>query len=319
MKKSGWNIFGTLILAMIFGSMIIDNLLPIIVGLAVIGAIGVLSSKYSDSHTQTTRTRRTTYTAGRRRDISASDEARVNVYLRKYFQLHDRLQISEQISLQMKSSNGTPLSNLEVYENGRYVCGFDAFRNRYPGTYSSILKELVRLSAQPVEEPETVIDAEVTEHTEEAPKKKEKDSQYYMETITALNVNIPDEEISNGLYETTALLKQIHDLEERFPDSKDKLDKLYEYYLPILTRILKQYENLQNAKTDPSYGETKEKLKKTIGLINEAMKTIISGMTDRDFINLSADMSTLEAVLQKDGLAQQRPFEQKSEGGNGHA
>ena len=30
-------------------------------------------------------------------------------------------------------------------------------------------------------------------------------------------------------------------------------------------------------------------------------------------------MSTLEAVLQKDGLAQQRPFEQKSEGGNGHA
>ena len=63
----------------------------------------------------------------------------------------------------------------------------------------------------------------------------------------------------------------------------------------------------------------KEKLKKTIGLINEAMKTIISGMTDRDFINLSADMSTLEAVLQKDGLAQQRPFEQRSEGGNGHA
>ena len=42
---------------------------------------------------------------------------------------------------------------------------------------------------------------------------------------------------------------------------------------------------------------------KTIALINQAMKTIISSMTDQDFINLSADISTLEAVLQKDGLA----------------
>ena len=33
------------------------------------------------------------------------------------------------------------------------------------------------------------------------------------------------------------------------------------------------------------------------------MKTIIQSMTDSDFINLSADMSTLSAVLEKDGLA----------------
>ena len=32
------------------------------------------------------------------------------------------------------------------------------------------------------------------------------------------------------------------------------------------------------------------------------MEKIISSMTDEDFINLSADISTLEAVLKKDGL-----------------
>ena len=80
------------------------------------------------------------------------------------------------------------------------------------------------------------------------------------------------------------------------------MDKLYAHYLPILTRILKQYSLLQIAKTDPSYETTVADLKKTINLINQAMQTIISGMTDNDFINLSADMSTLEAVLQKDGL-----------------
>jgi hypothetical protein len=135
-----------------------------------------------------------------------------------------------------------------------------------------------------------------------------------MEEISRLNDDIPDEKISNGLYETCALLKQIQTLEERFPNSRNKLDKLYEYYLPILVRILKQYDNLQAAQTDPSYETTKEKLTRTITLINDAMKTIISSLTDQDFINLSADISTLEAVLQKDGLTSDGQISQRRGG-----
>ena len=45
---------------------------------------------------------------------------------------------------------------------------------------------------------------------------------------------------------------------------------MYEYYLPILVRILKQYDALQTAQTDPNYQETKEKLGKTVVLINDA-------------------------------------------------
>ena len=79
-----------------------------------------------------------------------------------------------------------------------------------------------------------------------------------------MNNDIPDEEISNGLYETASLLKQVQTLESKFPNSKDKLKKLYEYYLPILINILNQYRNLQYAKTDPSYEDTKNKLIRTI-------------------------------------------------------
>ena len=42
------------------------------------------------------------------------------------------------------------------------------------------------------------------------------------------------------------------------------------------------------------------------------MKNIISSMTDQDFINLSADISTLEAVLKKDGLTDQDQMLAKS-------
>ena len=97
-------------------------------------------------------------------------------------------------------------------------------------------------------------------------------------------------------------MKQIQTLELKFPKSRTKLSKLYDYYLPILIRVLKQFENLQDAKFDENYQPVKDKLTKTIHLINDAMRTIISSMTDADMLNLSADLSTLEALLQKDGL-----------------
>ena len=168
---------------------------------------------------------------------------------------------------------------------------------------------------------DSIIDVEVTEakKPEPQPKKKEapapKTSQGFIDQISQLNDDIPDEAISNGLYETCALLKQIQILEEKFPGSSDKLKKLYEYYLPILVRILRQYDNLQAAQMDPSYEETKEKLGRTITLINDAMKTIISSLTDQDFINLSADISTLEAVLQKDGLTSDSQINKPGNGG----
>ena len=140
-------------------------------------------------------------------------------------------------------------------------------------------------------------------------------AQTYIDQINALNDTIPDEEISNGLFETCALLKQAQKLETTFPASKGKLKKLYEYYLPILVRILKQYDALQTAQTDPNYEETKEKLGKTVVLINDAMKNMIASYTDQDFINLSADMATLNAVLKKDGLTSDGMFEVGHKGG----
>ena len=91
-------------------------------------------------------------------------------------------------------------------------------------------------------------------------------------------------------------------MERNFDEAITQMYPSPGYYLPIMVRILVQYDNLQAAKTDPSYEETRIKLNRTIQLINDAMKTIISSMTDQDFTNLTADISTLEAVLQKDGL-----------------
>ena len=206
--------------------------------------------------------------------------------------------------MRLREDKYASLSSLDVYRNNTYICSLNDYQRRYPESYSAIINDLYSIQANSPLQAE-VFDAEVVENPQpkkEETVKKEKNAQYFIEEITSLNNDIPDEEISNGLYETTSLLKQVQTLESKFPNSKDKLKKLYEYYLPILINILNQYRNLQYAKTDPSYEETKNKLIRTIHLINDAMAKIISSMTDEDFINLSADISTLEAVLKKDGF-----------------
>ena len=304
-KNRGNDFFWIIFLIFIFGG---GSIFPMLLILGVVMAItiaAVNSSKRQEQRDSGYRrgyTRTQNYYRPNQQKYTPAQMARVNVYLRS-------LPISDDISLRIHGQRYASLASLDVYRDGAFICSLSDFGRRYPDSYDEILRELVNL-AEGQREPE-IFEAEVTETQQkeevkkEEPKKEEEkkqSAQMFIDKINSLNDSIPDEDISNGLYETCALLKQIDTLEEKFPDSKDKLKKLYDYYLPIMVRILVQYDNLQAAKTDPSYEETRIKLNRTIQLINDAMKTIISSMTDQDFINLTADISTLEAVLQKDGL-----------------
>ncbi|MBQ7991976.1 MAG: hypothetical protein IJ252_03000 [Solobacterium sp.] len=286
--------------------------LLLIVGVVMAITMGAVQTSNRQESIRNESYRRTDnyYRAGSTQKYSAAQMAKINVYLRSWYRTRRSLPIGSNIDLRIHGERYASLASLDVYRNNTYICSLSDFGRRYPDSYNEILRELSSLAEQGHAPDTEVIDVEATDRQQEqkkqeAPKKEEKKtkgSQDFINEINQLNDDIPDENISNGLYETCALLKQIQTLEERFPASRDKLKKLYEYYLPILIRILKQYDNLQAAQTDPSYETTKEKLTRTITLINDAMKTIISSLTDQDFINLSADISTLEAVLQKDGL-----------------
>ncbi|MBR2824728.1 MAG: hypothetical protein IKE51_00440 [Solobacterium sp.] len=246
---------------------------------------------------------------------TAADLAKINVYLRKYFRTNTQLEMPNGIELFLRTDSYSNLNNLDVYRNGTRIGTLNEFRNRYKDLYDSLFETLLAMSksAQKAGDVE-IVDAEIEEATQTKKKKTtqketanttEKAStkaKQFMEGINSLNNDIPDEEISNGLFETSALLKQIDMLETKFPESSKKMQKMYDYYLPYLTRILQQYTNLQTVKSDANYERNVEQLKGTIKSINEALNTIIPSMSDSDFTNLSADMATLEALLRKDGL-----------------
>lgn len=247
--------------------------------------------------------------------LSGRQSDLVNEALNRYFRTHEKLPLLEEISLRPEKAEYTGLRNLVLLKDDDCIGTLDEFGERYPRLYNEILRLLVEFAKQPQteEKPQTTADQKPEVPAEEAdlpqaePAQPELDrAEAYIEKINALNTEIANESITNGLYQTCALLKHLAIAEEKFPENKDKLDKLYQYYLPILLDILENYKNIgQSASNHEDFHEAEDRLNKTIILINEAMKTISATMAEDDLMSLSADMTTLEALLKKDGLVQE--------------
>ncbi len=316
-RRSSGDIWFFLILFFIFGG---TGFIPLlfIAGMVFLIMHYVLKNSGQDQAASNRATYSYGYNERRQGNVhTASDLAKINVFLRKYFRSNTRLNMPNDIQLLVRTGKYNTLSNLDVYRSGTRIGTLNEFRSRYGDLYDSMFDTLLAMANNSYTAPkQEIIEAEIVEQptvqvkqekrAEEKkkaePKKEEKRAQYFIEQINDLNNNIPDEEISNGLYETAALLKQVDILEKKFPDSAVKMNKMYEYYLPYMTKILNHYENIQTVKSDINYERNVEQLKSTIRSINEALNNIIPSMSDSDFTNLSADMATLEALLQKDGL-----------------
>lgn len=229
----------------------------------------------------------------RERKYSIQEYAQLNDYLKKWFRYEATLQMDQGYELRLKNREYQGLDSLDVYESNGYVDYFQNFKNNQPEKYATLLQEMM-VRAKTVSADDNVIDVQVTKH-------EEKENQF-VERIDDLNTSIQDPEVKEALYKTRALLLQVGKLEKSFPESKDKLRKLYEYYLPYLISILEKFAKVQVSKMNDDYDGSKDKLIRTVSLVNEAMENMISNMNDEDFMELNADMSTLEAILKKDGL-----------------
>ena len=241
--------------------------------------------------------------------LSNRDRNRIDKKLEKYFRQNIKLPIVDNIALTTKNGNYTVIEDLYISMDDELIMSMEEFRNDYPDMYDKICELLLAFSKQ-----EDNVFNNVETNKEEVKVQKEiSNAQKYIDKINSLNVDIANEEVKNGLYQTSALLKQI-DLYADENDN-DKLTKLYEYYLPILTKILENYKNLGkiNAKND-EFKKNETQLVKTIALINEALKEMNKSLHEDDYMNLSADITTLQSLLKKDGLVS-NPFQKEEQNG----
>lgn len=293
---SGFGFFGLILFFMIFGDLI-GGITVALMSLIPLGAIGLLVYsivKGSDSNKKNDFKR--TVPKKKVYSMKNGDLNKIDKKLANYFKHNISLPVVDDISLTTQSGKFTTADQLYLTYKDEKICKLGEFNSQYGDVYKKIMDLLLVFSTKD----EDFLKAEVKV---EEPKKKNKLSsgEKYIERINELNNSIPQEEITNGLYQTCDLLKQLNYLTEN-KDDNPKVTKLYDYYLPILVSALEKYKKLADSKViNDDFKQTEAGLIKTIVLINEALKTIIGSMQEDDYMNINADVSTLQSLLKKDG------------------
>lgn len=251
---------------------------------------------------------RTTSSNGYRKDqnqsnVRNSKNAKIDKVLSKYYQDNVALILFDDVSISTQSGTYTTVDNLYVNYKDEKVCKLSELKRYYPGAYEKIIDALSELAKQ---------GGKVVEEVKQPEKKEEKksfsDAGKFIDQINTLNQGLANEEVTNGLYQTCDLLKQIDIVDQEDGKVDPKLNKLYEYYLPILTGILEDYKRLSDSPIQgDDFKKTETQLVKTIKLINEALKTIYNSLHESDYMNLNADINTLQSLLKQDGLVE-APF-----------
>ncbi len=263
----------------------IGPLLPIIFLIVVI-AIATRSSNKNNKSTKTTRSKATHSTKRKSHDRKAIDTK-----LAAYFKDSYRLPVYDDIYLTTKNGVYSGYEDLLVTKGEEVIMSLGEFADRFPVTADEVISLLEVFARQKQE-------------TAPAPAlepSKLSQAQQFISDINDLNVDIQKEEIKSGLYQTCALLKQIDT--GASPEDNEKIYKLYDYYLPILVKILRNYKNLSAISRDSKdFKECEDQLIKTLVLINEALKIINESIYEDDYMDLSADITTLQSLLKKDGL-----------------
>ena len=118
----------------------------------------------------------------------------------------------------------------------------------------------------------------------------------------------------SNLNEINETVTKIIETVEKNPKKADKLNNFFEYYLPVLLKIVKRYDEVENQKLVSKEGQ--DFMKKADNMINDtnkAFKSILASLYSRDIIDADADMKVYDMMLKADGIVDDNPIMKGSE------
>ncbi|MCR5066830.1 MAG: hypothetical protein K6A14_02080 [Erysipelotrichaceae bacterium] len=277
-------------LIMIAGVLLVGFGIPILMFVGIISLIGKMIGSIGKKKVSRSAT-------------SVSTKELLSIF-QSYFEYNDKLYIDNDTYVVKTSSAGASLEEYDLFMNDEYVSDLKLFANSFPSGFNSFANVVKDMTSSRKKKKKQ---KEVEEPVKKEEKKEEPqvttDCAFYISRLTSLSGSITNQQIREGLAESIKYLNQIKKIEDEFSECKNKTTKLYQYYLPMLTDILQNYVRLSsNTFESEDLTASEDRLLKTIVLINGALKTISSSLTEDYYTDLKVDMKTLESVLKKDGL-----------------
>ena len=114
---------------------------------------------------------------------------------------------------------------------------------------------------------------------------------------------VESEETKKNLTEIYNNVNKIVATVEENPKKADRIDNFFDYYLPVLIKIVNKYDEVENQKLISKEGKDfMTKADKMIKDTNGAFSTILSNLYQKDIIDADADMKVYDLMLKADGI-----------------
>ena len=113
-------------------------------------------------------------------------------------------------------------------------------------------------------------------------------------------------EVKEDLKEIHASVDKIVSVVENDPKKEKRLRNFFDYYLPVLIKIVDKYDEIENQRLVSKEGkEFLVKADKMIKETNEAFKMILSSLYQKDIMDADAEMKVYEMMLKADGIVEE--------------
>ena len=106
-----------------------------------------------------------------------------------------------------------------------------------------------------------------------------------------------------NLNESHDTVNEVLDVVKNNPKKAGRIDNFFDYYLPVLIKIVNRYDEIENKKL--SSKERKffmEKADKMIKDTNKAFKSILDSLYQKDIMDADAEMKVYELMMKADGI-----------------
>lgn len=140
---------------------------------------------------------------------------------------------------------------------------------------------------------------------QEAPKEEtpDQDAQLLAE-IRQLDDNIDDEEMSRKIRRIEECTEHILEYQKKHPDKASELHTFLDYYLPTTLKILHAYAELENqGVSGDNISTTKARIETTMDSVVQGFEAQLDKLFEGSMLDISADISVMEKMLSRDGLA----------------
>ena len=155
---------------------------------------------------------------------------------------------------------------------------------------------------------------ETLKNTDRNSYKKVMTAKQQNEEILKLIPKVETEKTKQNLTEIHDTVNKIISTVEKKPKKINQLDNFFDYYLPVLIKIVNRYDEVENQSLKSEDGTTFiKKADKMISDTNNAFQKILATLYEKDIMDVGADIEVYNLMLKADGIVDNNQIMKGSE------